>query len=199
MKNVIFDLGAVMFNWSPQNISESFTENVDLQNLIQQELFCHKNWIEFDCGLISETELMLRTKNQLSLSEAEIETLFEKIRISLKLIPQTLEVLEYVKEKQLGAYCLSNISPEFYQHLNSKHDLFNLFDGIVISGEENTAKPGNKIFEIILNRYQLKAEETLFIDDNQANTETAEKLGIKTVTFARKKHCYSTIYEYISA
>lgn len=198
MKNVIFDLGAVMFDWSPQKISESFTADMDLQNLIQKELFYHNNWIEFDCGLVSETELMLRTKNQLSLSQVEVENLFEEIRSSLKLIPKTLEVLKYVKQKQLRAYCLSNISPEFFQHLSSLHDLFQLFDGIVISGDENTGKPGQEIFEIILSRYQLKAEETLFIDDSHANTETAANLGIKTVTFAGNKHCYSTIYEYIS-
>ena len=40
-------------------------------------------------------------------------------------------------------------------------------------------KPYNGIYEYIINKYNLKPEESLFIDDTEKNIETANKLGIK--------------------
>lgn len=58
------------------------------------------------------------------------------------------------------------------------YDFFGLFDGkIVVSGEEKLIKPDPKIWEILLERYQIKAEESVFIDDNAKNIEVAKSLG----------------------
>ena len=197
IKNVIFDLGAVMFEWNPKNISENFTSNVELQQRIQTELFYHQDWIDFDCALITEQETIKRVSKKFELPLIESENLFKQIKQSLVLIEETLDVLKKVKEKGLNAYCLSNISPELFKHLKEQHTLFELFDGIVTSGVENTGKPDKQIFEILLDRYQLKPEECIFIDDSEANTRTATELGISTVTFKGSADCYQQIYTYI--
>ena len=54
MKNVIFDLGAVMIDWNPQAISEKFTDDVELQKRIQSQLYYHQDWIDFDNAIIVE-------------------------------------------------------------------------------------------------------------------------------------------------
>lgn len=197
IKNVIFDLGAVMFEWNPKRISENFTNNVELQQRIQTELFYHQDWADFDCALITEQETIKRTSKKFELSITEAENLFKQIKQSLVLIEKTLTVLKKVKEQNLNAYCLSNISPELFKHLNDGHDFFELFDGIVTSGVENTGKPEKRIFEILLDRYQLNAQECFFIDDSEANTRTAENLGISTITFKGSADCYQKIYTYI--
>lgn len=197
IKNVIFDLGAVMVEWSPKKIAENFTSNVELQQRIQAELFYHQDWIDFDCALITEQEAIKRVSEKFELSITESGDLFKQIKQSLVLIEGTLAVLKKVKEQNLNAYCLSNISPELFKHLKDRHDFFELFDGIVTSGAENTGKPGKQIFEILLERYQLNAEECFFIDDSEANTRTAENLGINTITFKGSNNCYQEIYTYI--
>ena len=58
-----------------------------------------------------------------------------------------------------------------------------LFDGIVVSGEEKTLKPGPEIYRILLDRYGLKADECVFLDDSRKNIETAVALGIKGVLY----------------
>ena len=197
IKNIIFDLGAVMFEWNPKKIAENFTSNVELQEKIQTELFYHQDWIDFDCALITEQETIRRVSKKFEISIIESEDLFKQIKQSLVLIEETLAVLKKVKEKNLNAYCLSNISPELFKHLKNGHDFFELFDGIVTSGIENTGKPGKQIFEILLDRYQLNAQECFFIDDSEANTRTAESLGIDTITFKGSNDCYQKIYTYI--
>lgn len=198
VKNVIFDLGAVMFNWNPKAISENFTTDIELQNRIQSELYYHQDWMDFDCALITEKQATKRASERLGLSLFEAENLFKQTKESLTLINQTHQVLCDVKDKNLNAYCLSNISPELFKHLTDRHELFKLFDGTVTSGAEKTAKPGKQIFKILLDRYQLKAEECLFIDDSKENTATASGFGINTVTFKGLDRCFSDIYSYLS-
>ena len=197
MKNIIFDLGAVMFEWNPKKISENFTDDVGLQNKIQIELYYHQDWIDFDNAIINEAEATRRASERLEISAIDAERLFKQTKDSLLLISKTHDVLKQVKRKKLNAYCLSNISPELFQYVSERHDLFELFDGIVTSGVENTGKPGKRIFEILLDRYQLNAEECLFIDDSAVNTATAKELGITTVTFKGLDGCYKEIYNHL--
>ena len=58
-----------------------------------------------------------------------------------------------------------------------------LFEGIFVSGEEKLKKPDPAIFKLMISRYNLDVEKTLFIDDNAANIQTAEKLGFNVVHF----------------
>ena len=197
IKNVIFDLGAVMFNWNPKSIAENFTHDVDLQERIQSQLYHHQDWIDFDCALMTEEQTIERAIERLKLPLVETELLFKQTKESLTLITKTFDVLKTVKDNNLNAYCLSNISPELFNYLFERHDLFNLFDGIVTSGAENIGKPNKRIFEILLERYQLNTEECLFIDDSEANTNTAKTLGINTITFKGLDSCYKDIYSYI--
>lgn len=197
IKNVIFDLGAVMFDWNPKAITENFTTDIDLQKRIQSQLYYHQDWVDFDCALITEEEATRRASERLEISISDTEKLFKQTKESLTLITNTLDVLKDVKNKKLKAYCLSNISPELFNHVYERHNLFELFDGIVTSGEENVGKPDKQIFEILLNRYELEAEECLFIDDSNANTSTAAELGIAVITFKGSRNCYKKIYTYI--
>lgn len=197
IKNVIFDLGAVMFNWNPKAIAENFTNDIELQKRIQSELYYHQDWKDFDCALITEEEATKRASERLEISLIEAQTLFQQTKESLTLISKTRDVLSEVKAKKLKAYCLSNISPELFNYVYERHDLFELFDGIVTSGEENTGKPDKRIFEILIERHQLKVDECLFIDDSKDNTATANILGISSVTFKGLDGCYKEIYKYI--
>lgn len=194
IKNVIFDLGAVMFNWNPKSISENFTNDIDLQKRIQSKLYYHQDWKDFDCALITEKEAVKRASDRLKIAQSEAEELFKQTKESLTLIHKTRDVLLDVKKKNLKAYCLSNISPELFSYLYERHDLFKLFNGIVTSGVEKTGKPHKRIFEILLERHQLNAKECLFIDDSEANTTTANELGINSITFKGLDSCYKDIY-----
>ena len=58
-----------------------------------------------------------------------------------------------------------------------------MLDGIVMSGEELIGKPDQRIYQILLDRYGLKAEECVFIDDRIGNIEAGERLGIRGILF----------------
>ena len=75
-------------------------------------------------------------------------------------------------------YALTNWSAETFPKALEIFDFLHWFDGRVVSGEEKTRKPFRDIYEIILNRFELIPEETLFIDDNLRNIKAAEEMGI---------------------
>lgn len=197
IKNVIFDLGAVMFDWNPGKITKNFTDDIELQKRIQSELYYHQDWIDFDCAIITEIEATKRASERLGLSLEAAEELFSQTKNSLVLIEETFEILKKVKAENLNAYCLSNISPELFKYLSDRHELFKLFDGIVTSGVENVGKPGKQIFEILFERYELDPKECLFIDDSADNTATAANFGVTTITFKGTNDCYKKISSHL--
>ena len=73
-----------------------------------------------------------------------------------------------------------------YKSQKSKLEIFDFlhwFDGRIVSGEEKTRKPFKEIYDLTLARFNLVANETLFIDDNLRNIKAADELGILTHHF----------------
>lgn len=193
MRNIVFDLGAVLLEWNPDAIIRQFTSHSHKQNKVRKEIFQHPDWLEMDRGQLSEDDAIGRAVARTGFSKNEIIDLFYIVKDSLTIIPDSLRVLEQASNKGLSLYCLSNMSPENYSYLKQKYDFFNYFHGIVISGLENTMKPEKEIYEILLQRFALNPNETLFIDDREENTRVAAGLGISTITFSPSPKCYSEL------
>jgi 2-haloacid dehalogenase len=80
-------------------------------------------------------------------------------------------------------YALTNWSAETFPRALELFDFLHWFDGRVVSGEEKTRKPFKEIYDIILSRFNLIPQETLFIDDNLRNIKAAESCGITSIHF----------------
>ena len=61
--------------------------------------------------------------------------------------------------------------------LLAERDLNGLFDGGVASCEVHLNKPDPRIYQALLDKYQLKAAESVFIDDRLDNVQAAFRLG----------------------
>ena len=83
---------------------------------------------------------------------------------------------------------------EFYDYLKTR-EVFRYFDGQIISALERMVKPNREIYELLLNRFHLRAEECLFIDDLQANVDAAKESGIQAVRFTPCREMYDLIRE----
>src|SRR5690554_860718 len=98
-------------------------------------------------------------------------------------IDENVSLIKPLKEKY-RVYGLTNWSAETLPIAMNKYDFFNDLDGIVVSGTEKLIKPDPKFYSVLLDRYNIKSEESLFIDDNYDNIEAAKKMGFKTIHFA---------------
>lgn len=86
-------------------------------------------------------------------------------------------------KERYKVYGLTNWSAETLPLAMKRYNFFQELDGMVVSGEEKMVKPDRRLYEVLLERYALRAEESLFIDDNAANIETARDLGFQVVHF----------------
>ena len=78
------------------------------------------------------------------------------------------------------------MSLDFYDYLKDR-EVFQFFEGQIISALEKTIKPEKKIFEILMERYGVNSGESVFIDDLEQNIRAAAELGFHTVHFADKE------------
>jgi putative hydrolase of the HAD superfamily len=188
-KSLIFDLGGVVIEWSPDRILEGYYADPALRASLKPELFGHPDWLELDRGTLSEAELLQRVADRTGRPLAELAGLFEAVRASLHAKPDTVALLERLAARGVPLYCLSNMSSDTFLHLKGRHSFWGVFRGIVISGDIRMMKPEREIFEFLLQRYGLPAGQTIFVDDNAPNVEAARALGIQTVWFKDARQC----------
>ena len=96
------------------------------------------------------------------------------------------DILSDIKQNGGKLFLLSNISIGFaknYVIIPEIKEVLDNFDGLVFSGEIGITKPSVEIFEYLLNEYNLKAEECVFIDDRMDNVLGALRVGINGILF----------------
>jgi len=182
--SVVFDLGGVLIDWDPRHLyrdlipdeaeMETFLENVVGQAWNRQQ----------DAGRSiadANAELIAKHPEKRDLIEAyygQFDTMMKGP------IEGTVSVLEDLAANKVPVYALSNWSAETFPLAQERFDFLKLFKGIVISGQEGKRKPDPAIFDLLCERFDLEAEDTLFIDDHRPNVEASEKLGFHTVLFS---------------
>lgn len=98
-------------------------------------------------------------------------------------IPGMLEFVKEMKAAGHGVYGLSNWSAETFPLIKEEYPVFQLLDGMVVSGYEKLLKPQPEIYELLMKRYSLRAADCVFIDDNPVNAAGAEAVGIRGIRF----------------
>ncbi|MEF1207894.1 HAD family phosphatase, partial [Photobacterium damselae] len=86
LKNVIFDFGAVLFEWNPNQIVKTFTPYDEEQNLLLQQVLQHPDWISLDRGTMLIAEVITKFSARTGLPENQIEDFIHHVIQSLTLI-----------------------------------------------------------------------------------------------------------------
>lgn len=186
IKNIVFDLGGVLVDLDMHSCIDAFRTlgARDISNFVgvsrQEDLF-H----DFEIGTI-DTPTFCKEVRQLSQSDAtddEICTAWNRMLVGIR--QDKIERLLQLRDHYM-TYLLSNTNEIHWR--KACEELFpyhgfvaeNYFEQIFLSFEMHCAKPGDTIFEMMLQQAGIKAEETLFVDDSAVNCETARRLGLKT-------------------
>ena len=185
IKNVIFDLGGVLIDWNPAYVYlKVFNGDKKKMHWFFNEI-CTNEWNENqDAGysLQKATEDRVKIFPQY---EEWIRMYYGRWEEILgESIKGTVEILEkFFQHPSYNVIALTNWSAETFPVALERFDFLHRFEGIVVSGAEKTRKPFPEIYRLALDRYNMNAEESLFIDDNLRNVKAATKLGINAVQF----------------
>jgi 2-haloacid dehalogenase len=98
-------------------------------------------------------------------------------------IEETVEILRRLKAAGVPCYALTNMETETFPLRVKRFPFMSWFDGAVVSAYEGVVKPDPEIFRRLLERFELTAESTLFVDDSARNVQAAQRLGIQAVLF----------------
>jgi len=182
IENIIFDFGGVLVNWNPRYLyKDHFQNDKEMEHFLKN--ICTDEWnLEQDRGrtLMEGTVLL---QNKFPEFHYMIQLFYDKWDTMLKSdIPETVSLLYKLKTKY-KIYGLTNWSAETISIAYDRFPFFKEFDGIVISGQEKMIKPNKQIYHLLLDRYNLKAENTIFIDDNINNIRAAEEIGLQGIHF----------------
>jgi putative hydrolase of the HAD superfamily len=189
VRNVIFDLGGVVLDWNPDHIVARIQPVPELRPLLKTALFGHADWRLFDRGALTEPELIERLQVRIGATRQEVEVILDTVRHSLVEKPETLQLIRALQARGMPLYCLSNMPGSIYAHLRQRHDFWDVFSGIVISGEVQMMKPEPEVFRHLLATFDLRPEESVFIDDLPANIDSARQVGLHTVWFKDAAQC----------
>ena len=184
IKVIIFDFGNVLLEWNPRYVYRRFfPDDPDgIERFLEEVKFMEWNLLQ-DKGrpfVEGVTRLSKEFPHYSHLIQAFHDHWVESLGDS---IDGTIEIMKELKQAGYPLYGLSNWSAETFPYARQKHDFFDLFDDMVISGEVGHVKPHPEIFQILLDRIGRHAEECLFIDDSLANIEQAQNMGFATVHF----------------
>ncbi|MCR4634291.1 MAG: HAD family phosphatase [Erysipelotrichaceae bacterium] len=184
IRNIVFDMGKVIIGFDPEVFMdrEKIFDEED-RHLIKEKIYQSKMWLQMDMGDLKEEEMIEKVTPEFPEHlRPHIRNLIAGWPRPLIEIPGMNELIFGLKDRAYGIYLLSNASvmqKEYWKTVPCAK----CFDGTVVSAFEHLMKPDKRFYELLLKRYDLKAEECLFIDDRRINVDAAASLGFDTFLF----------------
>ncbi|OBQ54143.1 HAD family phosphatase [Tamlana sp. s12] len=198
INTIIFDLGGVLIDWNPEYVFlEVFNGDREKMRWFLEHI-CTSDWNENqDTGypIAQATEDLVKQHPQY---EKEIRLFYgDWERMLGGAIQGTVDILKkLIDSKQYKVVALTNWSAETFPIAQEKFDFLQWFEGILVSGEENTRKPFEDIYKLTLSRFNIEADKAIFIDDNLRNIEAANKLGIHGIHFTSAENLKDQLKNY---
>ncbi|WP_305463031.1 HAD family hydrolase [Photobacterium leiognathi] len=189
IKNVVFDVGNVLVRWSPTEIVKlTFGDDVKPEPLAQA-VFNSKTWRDLNKGLLTEEETKLQYQDFHGLTEPECERLFYYIKQTQILIYDSVKLLQRIKAAGYKVFALTDNVNEIVSFLQNKYDFWQQFDGEIVSADVCLLKPQPEIYHSLLSKYDLEAQESVFLDDMSHNVSGAKSVGLSAIQFKHAEQC----------
>jgi 2-haloacid dehalogenase len=184
IKNIIFDLGGVLIDWNPEYLFRKLIPDEEKRKTFFSEI-CTAEWNEEQDGgrsIADATSLLIQQyPDHTDLIIAYYDRWEEMLGGPIQ---DTVSIFKALKEAEKHKfYALTNWSAETFPKALLIYDFLHWFDGRLVSGEENTRKPFADFYQLLLDRFSLKPEESIFIDDNLRNIKAAQAMGIYSIHF----------------
>lgn len=125
--------------------------------------------------------------------EETLRHVFDDMKDFILAYPYAADWISELRKNGLRVYCLSNISDKICRDCAKELAFLKLTDGRILSYEEKLIKPDPAIYRLLLKRYDLKADECIFIDDLENNVRAACELGFHGIVFRNRQQAEQEI------
>jgi len=183
ISSVVFDIGGVLIDWDPRHLyRQLIADPAELDDFLGR--ICTRQWhASHDLG--ADTEQSCRELAVVHPEHADLIMAWShrSEEMIAGVYDDTVAVLAELRAAGVRCFALSNMEKDTFAKRRDRLSFFGLLDGYVISGLEGVMKPDRKIFEILLSRFGLAPQETVFVDDIADNVSAAADLGILALRF----------------
>lgn len=179
IKNIVLDVGGVIFDDSKQNIQKLLNKNCD--NIYK--IAYGGGFKKCLLGKISVQEHINSLKNEKDFNDISYILKKENLIKSYPLIKNNFEYIKGLRKRGYKLFLLTNITEDSYNYINELINIDETFDGGIYSYQEHLIKPDYDIYNLLINRFNLNKDETIFFDDKEKNVKAANEVGIKSYVF----------------
>ena len=182
-KNIIFDFGNVLVQWHPELIYGNYFGDEAKAWWFLRHVADMDFRQRIDAGELMDTCIAEQQARYPEYSEAI--ALYRNCwrEMLTDEVPGMRELINELKTKKYEIYGLTNWSMETFPEARNHFGILQMIDRYVVSGAERLVKPDHRLFQVLLDRYHLQAEDCTFVDDNPANVEAARQMGMQGIVF----------------
>lgn len=181
INSIVLDIGNVLahFRWKEYLEDCGYTE--EIKHKISKATVLSERWIELDRGVIDEGKLMDQCCQEEPSVEKEIRKLFDDVAQLVWEYDYSSDFVRQLKANGYKVYLLSNYASFTFQYAKENFEFIKYVDGGVISYEVKCVKPEARIYQLLIDKYNIRPEEAVFLDDLSANLEGAKPFGFHTI------------------
>lgn len=193
IQNVIFDIGNVLakFNW--EGIMDRIGIHGEDRKRLAKATVQNPLWHEFDRGSKSLEELIpLFVANDPEI-EATIRLFFSDVHDIVAKFDYAIPWIESLKTAGYHVYVLSNFPEVGHKQCKEALDFLPHVDGGILSYQDKLIKPDPAIYQLLLKRYGLQADECVFLDDLERNIEAAKQEGMHGIVFVDQEQAIAEL------
>ena len=183
--NIIFDFGNVLVRWEPKKVFLPYFNYDEKEYDFFWEQIC-------DADFRNRIDAGEKQEGVIKEYQAKFPKYADRIAMYWSHWEESLPgempgmydlVAQLKGDPSNHIYGLTNWSMETFPIARQRFKVLQLIDDYVVSGAEGFVKPDHRLFQILLDRFGLRAEECVFVDDNAANVASACKMGFNGIVF----------------
>lgn len=187
IRNVVFDIGEVCVDFCYKKFFRGFGFPEDIVERIEKATVEGPAWDPGDVGILSEQELLGLYIREDPDIEPQLRRVCENFSGIIREREETIPWIDSLHKKGYSVYYLSNFPAKIEHDCDDQLKFLSHMDGGILSYKEHVVKPDSAIYELLLSRYGLKAQECLFIDDREVNCEAAIRAGYNAIVYTNRE------------
>ena len=183
IKNLIFDVGGVLFDYRWKEMFMDYGLDEDNAIRVGTQMFNDpdRTWDIFDLGIKSDEEITDIFCKKYPGDEDVIRWFIRHGEYMQVPRPKVWKKVHELKQKGYKIYILSNYPESLFKKHTEYADFMDDIDGLMVSYMIHKAKPAEDIYKALCDKYGLDRSESIFFDDRSENVEGAIKFGMKSV------------------
>jgi putative hydrolase of the HAD superfamily len=191
IKCIAFDWGGVLIDNPVEEFAQECAKRIGVKPDQLKSSYAEFAY-KFERGLIQENALWRNIGNRLNISiQSDNSIWYDCFKTIYSPRKEIFDIAKSLKKEGYFIALLSNTEvPAMQFFLNQK---YKLFDYTIFSCAEGEAKPEPDLYKILLNKMNIPANQTLFIDDKYENIQAAKNLGMITIHFTNHKSFYDKL------